>query len=304
MNKKLLITGITGMLGKAIYRYFVQNEENKIYGVSRQLDYLLPNVEMIYGDLASDECIDSFKDISFECIIHCSAEVNVNLCETDKEHAYKSNVKATKNLFSTVYAKKYLYISTDAVFDGKLGNYSEDAKVNPLNYYATTKLLGEIVVKESVNNYYILRTNIFGFNNPIKKSLFDWAYTELKEGRIINGFNNMYFNPMYVGQLAQFIDALLASNASFGTYNVGIDDKISKYDFLMQIAQNFNFSKNMVNEKEFNQNDLVAPRALNTTLSNSKTKLVLTDFDFSLNKGFSMLQNDFIKNSTNNNEKN
>ena len=293
MDKKILITGITGMLGTAVYSYFLQKEGNKIFGVSRQQNYSLPEVEMLQGDLASNEFINTFKDISFDYIIHCSAEVNVNLCETDREHAYKSNVEAIKNLVSKVNAKKYLYISTDSVFDGQTGNYTEESITNPLNYYAKTKLLGEAAVKEYAENHYILRTNIFGFNNTMKKSLFEWAYTELKEERTINGFNNMYFNPMYVGQLTLFIDKLLASNADFGTYNVGIDEKISKYDFLLKIAQSFNFSQDLVNEMEFNQNEFVAPRALNTTLDNSKAKLLLKDFDFSLNKGFSMLQNDF-----------
>ena len=281
------------MLGTAVYNYFFQKKGSKIFGVSRQQNYSLPEVEMLYGDLASNEFINTLKGISFDYIIHCSAEVNVNLCETDRERAYKSNVEATKNLFSKVNTKKYLYISTDSVFDGQTGNYTEESITNPLNYYAKTKLLGEAAVKEYAKNYYILRTNIFGFNNPMKKSLFEWAYSELKEEKTINGFKNMYFNPMYVGQLTLFMDKLLASNADFGTYNVGIDEKISKYDFLLKIAQSFNFSQDLVNEIEFNQNEFAASRALNTTLDNAKAKLLLKDFDFSLKKGFSMLQNDF-----------
>lgn len=291
------------MLGTAVYNYFFNKKGSEIFGVSRQQNYSLPEVEMLYGDLASNEFINTLKGISFDYIIHCSAEVNVNLCETDREHAYKSNVEATKNLCSQVNAKKYLYISTDSVFDGQTGNYTEESNTNPLNYYATTKLLGEAAVKEYATNHYILRTNIFGFNNPMKKSLFEWAYTELKGEKTINGFKNMYFNPMYVGQLTLFIDKLLATNANFGTYNVGIDEKISKYDFLIKIAQSFNFSHDLVNETEFDQNEFVAPRALNTTLNNSKAKLLLKDFDFSLNKCFTMLHNDLNK-ILSNNEKN
>lgn len=281
------------MLGKAVYRHFNQMEGYKIFGVSRNADFVLPNVEMLYGNLASEEFLKSINPIVFEAIIHCSAEVNVNLCETNKELAFESNVMATKNLFSILNSKKYIYISTDAVFDGQQGNYKETSQVKTLNYYAKTKLLGENEVKETVANHYILRTNIYGFSNPMKKSLFEWAYSELRQHKSINGFSNMYFNPMYVGQLAKCIECFVSDEIPFGTYNVATDEKISKYDFLLKIANTFEFPLNAISEVTFNQADFVAPRALNTTLDNSKVKSVFSDFDFSIDTGFAMLKNDF-----------
>ena len=202
-------------------------------------------------------------------------------------------MQATQNLFSILQSKKYIYISTDSVFDGQKGNYTESSEVHPLNYYAETKLLGENIIKETVDNLYILRTNIYGFSIPMKKSLFEWAYFELNEGNPINGFSNMYFNPMYVGQLAKCIESFISNEIPFGTYNVTTDEKISKYDFLLKIAKEFGFQLNAINEVTFNQNDFVAPRALNTTLDNSKLKSVFKDFDFSIDTGFLMLKNDF-----------
>ena len=249
--------------------------------------------ELISIDLTSKDFLNSIQSQKFNSIIHCSAEVNVNLCEIDKELAYKANVAATELLFSLLDSDSYIYISTDAVFDGKVGNYAEDSLVNPLSYYAETKLLGEEAVKNNAINHYILRTNIYGFNIPMKKSLFEWGYTELKDGKTINGFSNMYFNPMYVGQLAEIIEKIVASDIEFGIYNVATNEKISKYDFLLKITKEYDFSKEDVNRIEFNQNDFVASRALNTTLDNSKVRMAFKDFDFSIDSGFSMLRNDF-----------
>lgn len=281
------------MLGKAVYGYFSQFEDYKIYGISRQSSYFLPNVTLLHGDLGSDEFLHSFSYLSFDAIIHCAAEVNVNLCEINKVWASKSNVESTKNLFSTLKSKKYIYISTDGVFDGRTGNYSEVSTTLPLNYYAETKLLGEKVTRDIVENYYILRTNIYGFNFPMKKSLFEWGYTELKKGNNINGFNNMFFNPMYVGQLAKLIESLVVGQIDFGTYNISTNEKISKYDFLLKIAKTFNFSIDNVHAVAFNQDDFVAPRALNTTLNNTKIKTELKNFDFSFDASFLMLKKDF-----------
>jgi dTDP-4-dehydrorhamnose reductase len=291
-NKSVLITGISGMLGMAVYRHFKQLNSYKIYGVSRNKNFRLEGAEILIGDLTSEVFLNSIQSLKFNSIIHCSAEVNVNLCEIDKVLAYKANVCATELLFSHLDSDNYIYISTDAVFDGEMGNYKEDSLVNPLSYYAETKLLGEGVVINNAKNHYILRTNIYGFNVPMKKSLFEWGYTELKDGKTINGFSNMYFNPMYVGQLAEIIEKIVAFDIDYGIYNVAINEQISKYDFLLKIKKEFNFSKQEVNCIEFNQNDFVAPRALNTTLDNSKIRIALNNFDFSIDSGFSMLRND------------
>lgn len=292
-DKSVLITGISGMLGMAVYRHFKQLNSYKIFGISRNKDFRLEGAEILIGDLTSEVFLNSIQSQKFNSIIHCSAEVNVNLCEIEKDLAFKANVYATDLIFSLLDSEKYIYISTDAVFDGKIGNYTENSFVNPLSYYAETKLLGEGVVKNNVKNHYILRTNIYGFNAPMKKSLFEWGYTELKDGKTINGFSNMYFNPMYVGQLAEIIEKIVTFDIDYGIYNVATNEQISKYDFLLKIKKEFNFSKQVVNRIEFNQNDFVAPRALNTTLDNSKIKIALKNFEFSVDSGFSMLRNDF-----------
>lgn len=292
MKQKVLITGISGMLGKAVYAHFKHNESYAIHGVSRQTGYELDDVVMHHGDLTSETFMESLQSLSFDAVIHCSAEVNVNLCETDKVLAFQSNVKSTENVVKLVNARCYVYVSTDAVFDGQVGDYAETSVVNPLNYYAETKLLGEEAVKTSTDNYYILRTNIYGFNQPMKKSLFEWGYTELQAGNTINGFDNMFFNPMYVGQLAAFMAKLISSDIPYGTYNVAADEKLSKYDFLMKIVETFGFQTTQVNKVYFDPKEFVAPRALNTTLKNDTIKSVMRDFDFSFHSGFSMLKND------------
>lgn len=267
-------------------------KEYKLYGISRNTDFKLEGVEMFIGDLKSREFLKSIEFLKFYAIIHCSAEVDVNLCEIDKEWAYESNVTATDLIFSLLNSDKYFYISTDSVFDGKVGDYSEDSLVNPLSYYAETKLLGEQAVKRNTINYYILRTNIYGFSTPMKKSLFEWGYSALKKGSNINGFSNMFFNPLYVGQLASFLGQLIQSNADFGIYNTTSTKGISKFDFLKKIAKEFHYSQDLIKSVEYHPSRMEAPRALNTTLNNDKIKSIFTNFDFSFEMGFSMLKSD------------
>ena len=292
MKKKILITGISGMLGSAVLRTFQKSNEFDIYGVSRKPSFNINNVEMLYGDLSDFEFISSISvENKFDIIIHCSAEVNVNLCETDHDHAYNSNVVATENIISLA-SKLIIYISTDAVFDGQSGNYNEKDHVNPLNYYAQTKLLGENAIKKSPNDYLILRTNIYGFNQPMKSSLFEWAYRELIDSKKINGFSNMYFNPLYVGQIAQLILEWINLDIKKGIYNIGTNDFVSKHEFLQNIINTFEFNDNQLNNVVFDASQFVAPRALNTTLDITKTKIIFPSFDFSLNSGMLQLKRD------------
>lgn len=295
MTEKVLITGISGMLGKALYKILYQTNKYTLYGVSRKEGFTLPGVEMIYGNLSSKDVLKKITNIKFYSIIHCSAEVNVTLCELNQNLAYQSNVESTKNVFLLLNAEKKIYISTDAVFDGQYGDYSEESLVNPLNYYAKTKLEGENIIKESCKKFYIIRTNIYGFNMPKRNSLFEWAYSELEKGKKINGFSNMYFNPLYVSQLALCIESIVSSKIEFGIYNISANEYLSKYDFLINIANMFSFPKELIIKKEIDQNEFKAIRALNSTLNNTKFKAVSHNLDFSIANGISMLAKDFNK---------
>jgi dTDP-4-dehydrorhamnose reductase len=126
----------------------------------------------------------------------------------------------------------------------------------------------------------------------MKKSLFEWAYKELKENRSINGFNNMFFNPLYVGQLASFLGELISKDIESGVYNISTDEVVSKYDFLNKIACKLSLGAEKINSIEFKQDQMIAPRALNTSLNNGKIKSIFRDFDFSFEKGLLMLNND------------
>ena len=279
------------MLGSAVFKSFMFSEDYEIYGVSRNHSFQANGLKMFYGDLSDSYFTNSFE-VKFDIVIHCSAEVNVNLCEIDKAHAFNSNVKATENIVS-LNPKLMVYISTDAVFDGQKGGYDETSEVKPLNYYAKTKLLGEDIVRKSKNDYLILRTNIFGFNQPLKNSLFEWAYKELSNGSAINGYSNMYFNPLYVGQISELLKEWVDYEIESGTYNLGSDESISKHNFLEQVIEVFNFNKNSLNSVCFNAKNFDAPRALNTNLNTVKVKKIFINFDFKLQSGLNQMKSDF-----------
>jgi dTDP-4-dehydrorhamnose reductase len=162
-----------------------------------------------------------------------------------------------------------------------------------LHYNVKRREIDMYELRKYVNNFYILRTNIYGYNSPMKNSLFEWCYKELKQGNKINGYDNMYFNPLYTGQVSSLIEEIIKKKVNFGVYNIGANNNISKYDFLKKVAMKFGFNTNLIIKIPYDQTNFDVKRPLNTTLVNSKIKLDLPFFDFSLDFGFQKLVGEF-----------
>ncbi|MGK0466314.1 dTDP-4-dehydrorhamnose reductase family protein [Clostridium sp.] len=268
--RKVIVTGSTGMLGNSVIEEFTKRQCFKVYGISRNINkdnsrlYTHISIDLTDFNLL-EQVIDEIKP---DIIIHCAAIVNVDDCEDDKEYAYNLHVKATQILASyKPGSTKFIYVSTDSVFDGNLGNYSEIDKTNPLNYYAQSKLQGEKIVLDINSNAIVIRTNIYGFHIPKSKSLVEWAIENFSKQKDINGFTDVYFNPVYVGELAGVILYLCTHVEYNGILNVGCKEHISKYDFLRKLAQQFLYSERLVHKISVDEIKFNALRPKITTLN-------------------------------------
>jgi len=160
-----------------------------------------------------------------------------------------------------------LYISTDSVFNGEKGNYTEESTPDPLNNYGMTKYLGELAVRANNKNSLVIRTNIFGYNNPLKASLAEWAIKEFKNGNHVNGYSNVIFNAIYTKHLANIIVNLVDKDQN-GVINIASKTQISKYDFLVKLANSMGQSSDIVSKAKLITNaDKSMIRPLNTTLN-------------------------------------
>lgn len=255
------------MLGKHVAAVLAGSDAYTLYTCSRSalppgdLGAIHETVD-ISNPAATLAMLDRVKP---EVIVHCAAVTDVNLCERERDYVHAMHVGATETLCSYPSVGRFLYISTDSVFDGQRGNYTEIDAVNPLNYYARTKLMGEDVVRERGGDYLVLRTNILGFQQPLKNSLFEWGYKSLSQGQTINGFSNVYFNALYCGDVAAVILAVLPGLTA-GTYHIGGVGSISKYEFLRAIAEYFKFGVERVNPVLLDLTKFEALRPLNTVL--------------------------------------
>ncbi len=282
------------MLGKDVANFFVSKGVYEVFGINRNINRK-SSIKEYQCDLTDFKMLRKIlNEIEPDIIINCAANVNVDSCEEDKTYAYKINAETPRILASyNPISTRFVQISTDSVFDGKGGNYSEEDRTNPLNYYAYTKLEGErLVLKENLDAI-IIRTNIYGYHMPVGKSLVEWAALSLYKRQKISGFNDVYFNPLYTKRLAEIIYNLININFK-GLINVGCKEKLNKYEFLIRLADVFSIDTSLIQSVSIDTVNFKAERPKNTTLNTQKLN-DLINYDIRIDDDINALYKDYVK---------
>ena len=265
-NSRILITGVSGLLGNNLAYYF--KDRYSVLGLYNLHPVSIDSVQTCKCDItAADQFKKIVKEFKPDVIVHCASLTNVDFCETNKELAYKINVYGTKIIVDDIKKTgiKLIYMSSDSVYDGVKGSFSEDDPVKPLNYYGVTKYEGEQeILKHS--NHLIFRTNLFGWNIlEDKYSLAEWILNELRHDREIKGFKDVFFSSIYTFELARIVEKAVKKDLK-GIYNCGSKTSLSKYEFALQIAEKFGLDKKLITPISIDEFDFCAKRGKNFSL--------------------------------------
>ena len=261
-DKKVLITGTTGMLGKHFVELF-SNRYN-VYTLNRN-----------DGNLFDFEFVNNFvSSLEPDIIVHCIADTNLSRCEKNKENTLMLHCGLTDCLSS--FKSRFIYISSDSCKE-------------PLDFYAKTKWLGEKITCLNNKNSVILRTNIYGFNSSGGNSLVEWAIKNFKTNKTIKGFSDIIFNAIYTKQLVEVTDRIINSNFT-GHLDVGGNYQISKFNFLKKLSNLFGYG-NLVKSSTSSELDTDIKRPKNTILDVEKLKDKF-DISLSLEEGLKKLKQD------------
>ena len=231
----------------------------KILGNCIYTGYLNTSEPMIHCDLTDTDSANSFlKKTKPKIIIHTVAITDVDACQRDASLAYKVNVNSTKNITQWIlnYSPEtyFIFISSDQVYSGE-GPHNEK-NAHPLNIYALTKLHAEDI-SLSVSNSLVLRTNFF---SPSKnKGLVKWIVDSVNNGYKIKLFDDVWFNPLYVEDLADLI-ILVCEKQLTGVYNIGANDSISKGSFVRSVVEYLGLSRAIMTNSSVHDVVLDAPR--------------------------------------------
>ncbi len=278
IKKRILIVGSNGMLGQRLINFFVSQNCSELLGCSVEKEPVIKKTDYVHCDITKrDQVKNVILNFYPDFIINAAAYTNVDKSETDREIAWKINVKGVEYLAeaSRVLDAHLIHISTDYIFDGLKGPYSETAVPNPVSYYGRTKLASENALKISGTIHTILRTNVlFGRAEENRPDFVRWVVQMLRSGQMIRIVTDQINNPTYVGDLVQGINKVIDYRKE-GIYNIGGRDFLSRFDFTMEIAEFLGLDKNLVKPILTEELKQPAKRPLNSGLLTLKAETEL-----------------------------
>jgi dTDP-4-dehydrorhamnose reductase len=249
VKNRVLITGSNGMLGQRAVEFYLSKENVDLLATSVEESSVIESVDYVSSDIKNrDEIKKLIYDYCPDFVVHTAAFTNVDQSEKLREEAWKINVKGVEYIAEAARAidAHIIHISTDYVFDGKDGPYSENAKPNPVGYYGRTKLASENALRISGTFFTILRTNVlYGIAHNSRPDFVRWVVTSLNKKEKIRIVKDQINNPTFIDDLVQGINKIIEFKKT-GIYNIGGKEFLSRYDFTIRIADFFNLDKKLI----------------------------------------------------------
>lgn len=277
IKKRILITGANGLLGQRLISFYKSIKDVELLGCSIEEAPYYNDASYLQLDITSRDSVkkvvyDFYPDI----IINTAGFTNVDLCEIQRETAWKVNVKGVEYLAEACRAidSKLIQISTDYIFNGVNGPYDETAKPYPLGYYGRTKLASENTLKLSAITYSVIRTNVLYGLAKSRPDFVRWVIDELSANKKIYVVTDQIGNPTFIEDLVQAINKII-SFEKYSIYNIGGKDFINRFEFANLIAEIFNLNKELIFPITTDQLKQTAKRPLNSGLITIKAETEL-----------------------------
>lgn len=238
------------MLGQCCVDFY-SNSNNKfeLLSLSVEEQAVFNDVDYIMCDITNREQVKRIVyDFCPDYIVNAAAFTNVDKSETEREQAWKVNVKAVEYIAEAarVIDAHLIHISSDYVFNGKNGPYSENAMPNPIGYYGRTKLASENALKISGTIYTILRTNVlYGTAPDSRPDFVKWVVESLRNKKNIRIVTDQVNNPTFIDDLVQGISKIIEFGRT-GIYHIGGREFLSRFEFTNIIADYFHLDKSLV----------------------------------------------------------
>lgn len=297
-KQKVLILGVTGMLGHTLYKMmFHNNEKFDVYGTTRNLDGLdeyfndLENKSIQSGVDADkfDTLIDAIASVNPDIIINCIGIIKQLPIANDPLTAITINAQLPHKIAEIAknIDARLIHISTDCIFNGAKGNYTEIDPSNAKDLYGKTKFLGEVTYPHCIT----LRTSIIGHELKTEFSLIDWFMSQEDE---VNGFTKAIYSGFPTYEMVNIItNYVIPNNKLCGLFHVS-SDAISKYDLLQTMKDIY--KKDI---KIIPKGNLILDRSLDSSKFRKITGYKVPSWNVMLNDMYQhVMNNDCYKNKS------
>jgi len=267
---RILITGASGLLG--LNTALEAANQHTVFGQVNSNAIQTDAFTVLQADLLQPGAVERLLDQTQpDWVIHCAALANLEACENDPELARELNTEIPRKLAEQCQkgGARLLHVSTDAVFDGQTGGYTEQDPPNPLGIYSQTKYEAELAVSTVNSAAIIARVNLFGWSLKGRRSLAEFFFNNLSAGNLVMGFTDVYFCPLLVNDIAHLFFQMLEKELT-GLYHVLSSECLTKYDFGLRIASQFKLNSELISAKSVLDSSLTAARSPNLILKVDK----------------------------------
>jgi dTDP-4-dehydrorhamnose reductase len=249
-----------------------------VYFPERSLSVSLP-FSVLAADVSDRMKMQSiFEWAKPDVVIHAAAIGSVDFAERNREETRRVNVGGTEIVVDLcqIYNSRLIYISSNAVFDGRTPFYSETTPVNPINYYGQLKVDAENVVRESGVPWAIARPILmYGWPYPGERdNPVVWWVRSLENGKPIKVVDNVLSKPLPAWSCADVIWALIQQNRT-GVYHAAGRDHISLYQFAVLTAEVFGLDESLIEPVPDSYFPEIAPRPQDTSFNTTKMETEL-----------------------------
>jgi len=253
----ILITGSNGQLGSHF-----NNIKDSLFNIIPS--YYKKKSSFVLLDITNEEDVkDAIKSYNPDIIINTAAITDVDFCELNKSIAREVNVQGLRNLIKHSSSNtKIIQISTDYIYDGKIGKYNEKSLPNPANYYGKTKLEAENILLSSNKKFIIIRVSTL-FSN-YSNNFYKWIVNNLESNNFLNVVDDQISNPCYALNLVNLILDLILIDYT-GKINFGSINYLSRYDFALEIANSKGLNNELIKLSKTNNINFLSNRPLNTS---------------------------------------
>lgn len=273
---KILILGVTGMLGNAFFRYFcakpgyqvvgtLRNDTGRQYFPAQYHSNLLAGINV----LENDALVEIFSQVCPDVVINCIGLIKQLAISNDPVHALPINALLPHRLnrLCVLANSRLVHFSTDCVFAGDKGMYRESDTSDAMDLYGKSKYIGEIHDSSSAIT---LRTSIIGHELNSNHALIDWFLSQ--EGPV-KGYRNAVFSGLPTVELARIVDEYVLPDQSLaGLYHVSAEP-IDKLSLLQLVAKEYDKNIEIIPD-----NAVCIDRSLDSTMFRNKTGYVPPDW--------------------------
>ena len=249
---RVLLTGANGFLGYYLAELLLQHGHDVIAtgrGETRLTFKQYDSFHYVVMDFTDPYRVhDVFQHYQPEAVIHSGAMTLVDECEVHQWEAYLANVEGTLNLLSNAEDLRchFTFLSTDFVFDGSRGMYTEKDRPSPVNFYGKTKWEAEQAVAEYPFDWSIVRTvHVYGEPKNGGMNFLHLLKTKLERGESYLVVTDQFRTPTYVGDLARGVVATLERRAR-GLFHISGKDLVTPYEMATKAARLLSLDQQLI----------------------------------------------------------